>query len=362
MLQGIVICGVCGKRMRVQYRSRGGKIIPLYMCERDAIQYGSPVCQSIMGDEIDAAVGRLLLETITPLAMEAALAVQQEVSARSDEAERLRMQQVERARHEADIARRRYMLVDPDNRLVADTLEADWNEKLRALREAKEDCERRRNEDQIQINEEVRSRVKALTTDFPRLWNDPNTSDRDRKRIVRLLIDDVTLIKKDKIIVHVRFKGGTTTTLTLPKPKHVQEKYRTPLAVVEQIRDLAKHHIDRQIAKILNERGHRSGRGSAFNPNIIKNLRKRHGVKSYYEHLRDSGMLNATEMAARLGVCRETVWAWRSAGLLEAYLANERNEYLFEPTCVNTPVKHMGKKIVEHSRLPKFASKQIIEE
>jgi len=359
LLQGIVICGVCGKRMRVKYRSRGGRIIPLYRCERDAIQYGSPVCLSIMGDEIDLAVSRLLLETITPLAMEAALAVQQEVSARSDEAERLRMQQVERVRHDADLARRRYMLVDPDNRLVVDTLEADWNEKLRALRDAKEACERRRNEDQIQVNEEVRSRVKALTTDFSRLWNDPNTSDRDRKRIVRLLINDVTLIRKDKIIAHVRFKGGTTTTLTLPKPKQVQEKYRTLQEVIEQIRELAKHHTDKQIAKILNERGHRSGRGRAFNFNIIKNLRQRYRVKSCYEHLRESGMLNATEMAARLDLCVETVWAWRSAGLLEAHLANDRKQYLFEPPGIDSPVKQSGKKLSKRCRDAEFSSNLI---
>jgi DNA invertase Pin-like site-specific DNA recombinase len=362
LLQGIVVCGVCGKRMSVKYRSRGDKTIPLYRCERDAIQYSSQACQSILGDEIDMEVSRLLLETITPLAMEAALAVQQELSARLNETDRLRMQQVERVRHEADLARRRYMLVDPDNRLVADTLEADWNEKLRALRDAKDACEKRRIEDQIQVNEEVCSRVKALTTDFPRLWNDPNTSDRDRKRIVRLLINDVTLVREDNIIVHVRFKGGTTTTLTLHKPKQVQEKYRTLPEVIEQISDLAKQHTDGQIAKILNERGHRSGRGCAFNPNIIKNLRQRYDVKSYYEHLRESGMLNAIEMAARLGTCRETVWAWRSAGLLKAHIANEKNEYLFEPPGINSPVKHSGKKLSKYLQDAEFSSNPIIRE
>jgi len=254
------------------------------------------------------------------------------------------------------------MQVAPNNRLVADALEADWNGKLRALREAQEACERQRSEDRIQVDEELRSRVKALTTDFPRLWNDPNTSDRDRKRIVRLLLEDVTLIKGEEVTAHVRFKGGTITTLTLPAPMSVQERYRTPSAVMKQISELAERHTDRQIAEILNERGHRSGRGRAFNHEIIKSLRKRYGLKSCFEHHRGAGMLTAAEMADRLSVCLGTISNWRKAGLLSGYLVNDKNEYLYDHPGSDPPVKSQGKKFVDRCRFSKVVSETVIEE
>ena len=131
---------------------------------------------------------------MTPMALDVALAVQQEVQSRLDEVDRLRRKQVERARYEADQAQRRYMHVDPANRLVADSLQAEWNGKLRALTEAQQEYERLRQTDHLAIDEAQRTRVAALASDFPRLWQDPKTSDRDRKRMVRLLLEDVTLL------------------------------------------------------------------------------------------------------------------------------------------------------------------------
>ena len=362
LLQGIVLCGVCGKRMSVQYRLREGRIISNYVCQRDGIEHGYPICQHIKGDKIDEAVGDLLLETITPLAMEAALAVQQELATRLEDGDRLRAQQVERMRYEADIARQRYMQVDPNNRLVAEALEADWNGKLRALRETQETCERRRSEDRIQVDEEVRSRVKALTADFPRLWNDPNTSDRDRKRIVRLLLEDVTLIKGEDITVHVRFKGGTITTLTLPAPKCAWEKYLTPPEVVKLIDELLAHHTDGQIARILNERGFRSGRDRQFNRHIVTRIREGYGLKSRYDHLREAGMLTTEEMAVRLGVCTYTIKNWRIAGLLLGHPFDDRNRCLYDPPGSDAPRSHPGKKLVGRRRYQKVVSKNTIKE
>jgi len=362
LLQGIVLCGVCGKRMSVQYRLREGRTISNYVCQRDGVEYGYPICQHIMGDEIDETISDLLLETITPMAMEVALAVQQELATRLDEADRLRVEQIERMRYEADLARHRYMLVDPYNRLVADALEAEWNGKLRAFREAQEACEHRRSEDQIQVNEEIHSRVRALTTDFPRLWNDPNTSDRDRKRIVRLLLEDVTLIKRDEITMYVRFKGGTISTLTLPAPKCAWEKYLTSPEVVKLIGDLLAHHTDGQIAKILNERGLRSGRDRPFNRQIVTRIREGYGLKSCYDHLREAGMLTTEEMAARLGVCTYTIKNWRIAGLLLGHPFDDRNRCLYDPPGSDAPRSHPGKKLVGRRRHQKVVSKNTIKE
>src|SRR5262249_39520540 len=188
LLQGLVICG---KRMKVIYHVRAGYRVPDYICDGRTVNDPQPMCQWISGKAVDEAVGDLLLEIVTPTAIEATLAVQQELQTRLDEVERLRKQQVERARYEAELAQRRYMRVDPDNRLVADTLEADWNRKLRAFQEAQQEYERQRQKGCVAIDEDVRSRLHTLATDFPRLWRDPNTPDRERKRLAHLLLEDV---------------------------------------------------------------------------------------------------------------------------------------------------------------------------
>ena len=121
------------------------------------------------------------------------------------------------------------MRVDPDNRLVADTLEADWNRKLRALQEAQQEYEQQRQKDGMAIDEELRNRLHMLATDFPRLWRDPNTPDRERKRLAHLLLEDVTLIKREHLVIHVRFPGGATRTLQLPRPRRATV---TPALVV----------------------------------------------------------------------------------------------------------------------------------
>jgi DNA invertase Pin-like site-specific DNA recombinase len=139
LLQGLAICGRCGRRMTVAYHARGGAEVPGYQCMREAIDHAGPRCQAIPGAPADAAIGQLLPEALTPPALEVALTVQAEIEARAAEADAIRAGHVERARHRADLARRRYLAADPGNRLVAGTLEADWNQALRALQAAQDD-------------------------------------------------------------------------------------------------------------------------------------------------------------------------------------------------------------------------------
>ena len=133
LLQGVVLCGLCGTRMTIRYHMRSNHLYPVYVCQREGIKHGHRICQHIPGAGIDKVIADLLLETLTPMTLEVALRVQEEFSARLEEADRLRFKQVERARYEADLAKQRYMQVNPNNRLVADMLEAEWNEKLRTL-------------------------------------------------------------------------------------------------------------------------------------------------------------------------------------------------------------------------------------
>ena len=213
LLQGLATCGVCGRNMTVRYHTRKRRQYPYYMCDRESIETASAKCQSIAGAAIDRAVGELLVELMTPVTLEVALQVQDELAARAEEADLWRAQRVQRAREEADLARQRFMQTHPDNRMVADVLEAEWNAKLRALDEAQHELEHRRAEPGQGLDEQQRQRILALASDFPRLWNDPATPHRERKRMARLLIEDVTLTKATRSL-GVRLRGGATRQLT----------------------------------------------------------------------------------------------------------------------------------------------------
>ena len=220
LLQRLLICGCCGKRRTVRYHSRRGRLSPDYVCQREGIEHGEPVCQHIPGSGIDEAVGNILVEAFTPVTLEVALAVQKELQSRLEEADRLRQQQVERSRYEAGLARRRYLRVDPDNRLVADSLEADWNARLKMLAEAQELCERQLEQDRILVTDQQRAAILSLANSFPQLWRNPATPDRERKRMVRLLLEDVTLLRGENITLHLRFtsREARTARFNCPYP------------------------------------------------------------------------------------------------------------------------------------------------
>ena len=215
------------------------------MCQHQRIQREAPICQLIHGSALDAAIGELLVSSINPLALETTLAIQAEVEARAVEADRLRRQHVERARHDAELAQHRYLRVHPDNRLVADALEAEWNARLRELTDAQQTYERQRAAAQQTLDAEQRAAILNLANDVPRLWRDPRTPDRERKRLARLLLEDVTLLKTDHVAAHVRFKGGATRTLKLPLPVPIRLLRKTDPATVAEIDRLLDDHTRR---------------------------------------------------------------------------------------------------------------------
>src|ERR1700732_778673 len=187
LLQGRVLCGLCGERMGVHYSQEHGHAVPTYVCQENIVRCGGRVCQTVPGKIVDPAIGALIVELMTPMTLGVTLAVQQELEARGAETDALRRQHVERLRYEADLARRRYMKVDPDNRLVADALEAEWNDKLRGHSDALADYERRSRDQVAALDEQARRRILDLAEEFPAIWNDPRVEPRDRKRILRLL-------------------------------------------------------------------------------------------------------------------------------------------------------------------------------
>ena len=331
LLQGLAICGRCGRRMTVRYHARRGVEVPDYQCMNRAIQDGGQRCQNVPGGTVDAAIGELLLDTLTPLTLEVALTVQAELDTRAAEADTLRRGHVERARHRADLARRRYLAVDPDNRLVADSLEADWNDALRALQTARDDYERASAAAAATLTDGLKDRIRSLATDFPTVWSNPDTPQRDRKRMVRLLVDDVTLHKTDRIHLHVRFRGGQATSLSVaipPKAWQVRQTHPDTLAALDR---LLATCTDAETAQALNAAGHRSGEGKPFTARIVLEARRSNNLPSHADRLRANGLLTNTEIAARLGVHPSTIKSWTKAGILNSHQANDKNERLYQP-------------------------------
>jgi len=336
LLQGLVICGKCGGRMTLRYHQRSGCLSPDYVCQKQRVEECRPLCQNVPGGVVDDALSALIVESISPLALEVALNVQQQLQERLAEADRLRRQVVERAQYEAEQARIRYMRVDPNNRLVADTLEAIWNDKLRQLEQARQEYERQRQNAERTIPQEQKAQILALAEDFPRLWRDPATSDRDRKRMARLILEDVTL-KRDQtlITVQVRFKGGATKVLSLPIPPTVGELRKTKAEIVAEIDRLLERCTDSEVAAELNKKGWRSSTNQPFSRWIIYQLRTGHKLASRTERLRARGFLNAKDIAALVETKPLLVDYWRQQGLLEGIRLNDKNEYLYQPPDAN---------------------------
>jgi hypothetical protein len=351
LLQGRAVCGRCGQHLRVRYREVRGKLESWYVCDRATDARAEPNCQSLAGPPIDEAIGLLVAEKMTPAAVELALEIRKEIQARYDEADQLRCRAIEKAQVDADLAQRRFMMVDPANRLVADSLEGDWNEKLRALAKARDERERGRREDEIAIDDTIRERLVAMTTDFKRLWSNPSTPNRERKRMLAYVIEDVTLVKLPRegtTKVHVRFRGGQTTTLTTVNPKASCEKVKTPPEIVKLVDRLLDDHLYNEIAEVLNARGlhpggaARPGRsGAAFTAKRVQYIVHTYDLRLRVDRLRARGLLTKRELADRLGIHAATLTSWVKHGIVKAHAYNS-HAWLYEnpPT---PPKKHCSR-------------------
>jgi DNA invertase Pin-like site-specific DNA recombinase len=352
LLQGRAVCGRCGRHLRARYAARRGRLEAWYVCDRAHSTGGEPNCQSIAGAPIDEAIGALITAEMTPAAVDLALEIRREIEARHDDADRLRLRAVERAQIDADLAQRRFMLVDPNNRLVADTLESQWNATLRALAAAQEERERGRRNDRLTLDDVIRERLVTMTTDFKTLWRDPSLPNRERKRLLAYIIEDVTLIKlpaEGTTKIHVRFTGGKTETLTTLNPKSSAQQVKTQPKVVELVDKLLDDHIYSEIAEVLNQKGIRPG-GSArpgqadvrFTDLRVAYLVNQYGLRSRYDRLRDRGMLTKAEASQRLGICESTLTRWVQHGLVAKH-AYSGQACLYEAPDTNTPAKHSSR-------------------
>ena len=272
LLQGIVLCGACGRRMNVRYLSDG--TIPSYQCRQAHAQLAEKTCQTMRGDGIDQVVAACFLEAIQPAQLAVALSTLEQLEARAKQIDRQWQLRLERAQYEADLAHRRYNAVDPDNRLVARSLERDWNEKLTGAEQLQREYAGLPKPTALLITPQERERILALAQNVPEVWHAPTTSQAERKQLLRYLIKDVTLTKREQVIeARIRWQTEALTDLTVPRPKRAADARRTDPQVVARVRELAPICTATQIADRLNQEGWRAGLGGSFTASKVDWIR-----------------------------------------------------------------------------------------
>lgn len=323
-----MLCGQCGRRMSVRYTGNG--TTPSYECTQVHKQQGGRTCQFVRGDAVDAAVVHLFLGALQPAQLEVSLATLEQIEEQARQVERQWRLRLERARYEAELARRRFLAVEPENRLVARTLEKDWNEKLAAV----EKLEREQASLSVgaarRLSPEERQRILNLAEDLPALWHAPTTTPAERKQLLRLLVKDVTLTKEATTIrVALRWQTEACTVVAVPRPPRSCDARRTPAAVVERVRVLAGDHSDHRIAERLNAEGYKSGRGGAFTASKVQWIRYIHEIRSgcpegpaaCVQGRRGDGRCSARAAAKALNVDVSTIAAWCQSGRLDGLQA-----------------------------------------
>ena len=272
LLQGLTLCGRCGRRMSLRYPGRA-PAQACYLCDADRTRHGGPSCQAVLSPLVDAAVSRAFLAAVRPAQLRLAFRAFATIETERRQVAAQWERQVERAEYEADRARRQFDAVEPENRLVARTLEAEWNAKLEAAARCRQEAQRFLQAHPPQLSPEDRARITRLADDLPALWAHPQTTALDRKLLLRTLLADVTLTREpgaDQVRVLLRWKTGATAELIVPHPT---QGARTPTAVVERIRALAPRHADAAIARLLTREGFRTGKGHGFTTQAVSWIR-----------------------------------------------------------------------------------------
>ena len=314
LCQGIVFCGACGRSMQVRYQDR----LPRYECGHSRADHvATPLCGSVRADTIDAVAAGALLAAVAPDQVALALAAAGEVTDRHRRSVRAAELAAERARYAADRAERAFLACEPENRLVARTLEARWEARLTDLAEA---------EAALAVQAQARpelpgpDQLAATIADLPALWAAPTTSDRDRKRLLRALLADVTLTPSasdpTQILVGLRWKSGASQQVQVTRRKNAYQLRSTDPAAIELARRIGPGLDNNTLAGALNDAGHRTVTGQPFDGVAAGNLRSYHHIP--YPGLLEDGEMTPRQVAQLIGVSTGTIHYWINAGYLTA--------------------------------------------
>src|ERR1035438_338400 len=313
LCQGIIACGSCGKPMRTNYHTDQR---PSYECSSRADRLTTPTCRSVAAATVDEAVTAALLDALTPEQVTLALAAADQVTDRHQRVSRAAELAVERARYDADRAERSFHAVEPENRLVARTLEARWETRLAVLAEAEQSLEATRD---ALPPLPGRADLQKLAADLPALWHAPTTSNKDRKRLLRTLIADVTMLPEqqpDQVRIGIRWHTGATDEVTAARAVHPGTAKRSPAAAIELVRRLGPATSNDELAARLNAAGLHTGHGHPFDIAAVQWIRHAHKIPPPDPYA--AGEISVAEAAQRLSCSTGVLYHWISTGQLAA--------------------------------------------
>lgn len=327
LLQGLILCPICGCHASIRYKGNGG-IYPTYECnEQRKLALATKSCFSIQAGLVDNAVIQRIWSHLQPDQLEIALRAVALLEKNQKVHEQQWQLRLERLQYEAALAQRRYDAVDPDNRLVAFSLEKQWNECLLHLEQTRQDYQK--DQDQaLTLTPQQQENIRSLAKDLPKLWNATTTSAQDRKRVLRLLIKDVTIEKNSALkqaILHVRWQGGACEDLMIVIPKNAPDAFRYPQEFVQKIRILAQTQCDAEIVLTLNQQGLLSSRGKYFTRSMVKWLRYKHNITP--PKLKCSHEITVQEAMKTLEVSPHMVYYWIAHGYLPARQFQKNGPY-----------------------------------
>ena len=324
LLQGLATCGTCGRKLAIFYRGPA-KTVPNYYCQgsADLVDGRGSRHMNVGGQGIDAAVAAAFLAALQPAALQACLQAAEQIEHGRDAALDQHRRQVEQARYQAVKAERRYRAVDPENRLVARGLETEWNTALQQLADAEAELARRQTARPKALTPAERAAILALGDDLGQVWDAPTTTDKDRKQLLRTLLEEVNITgRRDDPDPHarliLRWKGGAITELTVPL-RRPQPKIRTDDDTVDLVRRLAVHYPDAKIAGILNRQGRRTPRGLSYTAGRVQGLRHYWGIPRHQPVTSapaEGELLNVAQAARQLGIAPSTLLRWLNDGFI----------------------------------------------
>lgn len=325
LLQGLVLCAACGRALTVRYRGNGG-IYPSYECNwkrREGLATKSCLC--VRTDRLDEAICEEVFKALKPAELELALAALNELEQRDHAIMRQWQMRIERVEYECALAERRYQEVDPSNRLVAASLERRWNESMLCVEQVKSEAATLQNQKARVVTAEQKAKILALARDLPRIWRAPTTQAKDRKRMLRLLIGDITVEKlanTSQVVLHVRWQGGACSDTTVALRLPIAQRVRYPAQTIDCVRELSCHLSDPQIVASLNKQGLRGSHGQPFTLAMVKWIRYRYAVPA--PCLKRPEELTVRQLADQFGVSISFVHYWIKNGIIEARQVNGR--------------------------------------
>jgi DNA invertase Pin-like site-specific DNA recombinase len=323
LLQGLLICAKCGRKIYIRYKGNGG-IYPVYQCtwrKRDGVSHKH--CINIACRILDEAIDERIVEILQPAEIKLAVRAFEELEHRTGAIERQWQLKIERAEYEAQLAQRRYEEVDPSNRLVAATLERRWNEVLVNLEAIRQQYEEHQSKEGLADIAKRKSEILALGEDLPRLWRSKTTQAKDRKRILRLLIKDITVKRTEgerRVKLQIRWQGGASEEITVEIPPNAPGQWRHSSQVVERVREMAKTLTDQQIAAQFNEEGLKSNKGNAYTARGIAWIRYKQSIPA--PELKRPDELTVKQLAAKFEVSANVIYYWIDRKIVKARKLN----------------------------------------